>query len=63
MIRLTDRQLAQLMDSARQIQRPLRDQFLRDVAAALDGRDFGDGDVSRAIRVALQQSRGEAREA
>jgi hypothetical protein len=56
MIALTDRQLDAVMSAARQIQRPLRDQFLRDVAAALDGRDFGDGDLDRAIRDAVRQS-------
>jgi hypothetical protein len=56
--RLTDNQLSEVMDAARHIQYPLRDRFLRTIAAALEGeKDFGDGDVNRAIQTAVRVSR------
>jgi hypothetical protein len=58
MIALTDDQMTAVMDAARHVQRPLRDQFLRTIAAALEGKkDFGDGDVNRAIQTAVRVSR------
>jgi hypothetical protein len=63
MIALTDRQLSAIMDAARHVQHPLRSDFLHAVAAALEGTDFGDDDLDRAIRVALQRITAVAREA
>jgi hypothetical protein len=51
MIRLTDEQLdAVLLRAARPLRVADRDQFLQDVARALQGQDLGDGAVYRAIR-------------
>jgi len=47
-IGFTCEQMAQVHAIASQIPRPLRDDFLRRVAASLAGSDFGDGDVYRA---------------
>jgi hypothetical protein len=55
MLRLTDAQLAALRETATPIPRALRPTFLQQVASALSGRDFGDGDVNRAARAAAQR--------
>jgi len=49
---LTDSQLAQVMYTAKAIPRDRRDEYLQRVAEALQGRDFGDGDVFRACAAA-----------
>src|SRR5262249_8858441 len=55
-IRLTDRQLRELMQAAQMVPLDLRDVFLQRVAAELRGKDLGEGlvhrvayDVARAI--------------
>jgi hypothetical protein len=52
---LTDSQMTDVLTVGRQIPRALRDLYLRSIAAALAGRDFGDGDVHRAC-VAAQHA-------
>jgi hypothetical protein len=49
-IRLTDSQLDAVLAAARPLAVGDRDQFLQDVARALQGQDLGDGAVYRAIR-------------
>jgi hypothetical protein len=49
-IRLTDEQLDAIFRAARPLRVGDRDQFLQEVAAALQGQDLGDGAVYRAIR-------------
>jgi len=49
-LRLTDDQLRAIMSAARPIRRRDRGAFLEAVAAAIRGRDVGDGSVFRAIR-------------
>ncbi|HVI61417.1 MAG TPA: hypothetical protein VM910_02295 [Bradyrhizobium sp.] len=51
-IAFTDAQLEQIMTTAAQIPRRLRDAYLQRVVQLLNGRDFGDGDVHRAARAA-----------
>jgi len=47
-IGFTCEQMNQIHAIANQVPHPLRDDFLRRVAASLAGSDFGDGDVYRA---------------
>jgi hypothetical protein len=49
-IRLTDEQLDAIFRAARPLRVGDRDQFLQEVASALQGQDLGDGAVYRAIR-------------
>jgi hypothetical protein len=49
-IRLTDEQLDAVLRAAQPLPVAARDQFLVDLAAALQGQDLGDGAVYRAIR-------------
>ena len=49
-IAFTDAQLEQIRMTAAQIPRRLRDAYLRRIVQLLDGRDFGDEDVHRAVR-------------
>ena len=46
---LTTEQLDQITTAAQHVPRHLRSDYLRLIAEALAGRDFGDGDVHRAI--------------
>jgi hypothetical protein len=46
-IRLTDRQLRELLQAAQMVPFDLRDAFLSRVAAELRGKDLGDGLVHR----------------
>ena len=48
-IAFTAEQLDQITAAAQHVPRHLRDAYLRLIAEALAGRDFGDGDVHRAI--------------
>jgi hypothetical protein len=48
-LRLTDDQLSAVMRAAEPLAVGNRDGFLRDVAAALQGRELGDGDVYRVV--------------
>jgi hypothetical protein len=56
-IRLTDAQLDAVLAAARPLAVGDRDQFLQDVARALQGQDLGDGAVYRAIREAATMIR------
>ena len=49
-IAFTDAQLEQIRMTAAQIPRRLRDAYLQRVVQLLNGRDFGDEDVHRAVR-------------
>jgi hypothetical protein len=53
-LRLTTEQLDQIMRTAAPILPELRDEYLRMVAQALSGREFGDGDVYRACAAAAK---------
>ena len=48
-IAFTAEQMDEIVTAARHVPRHLRSDYLRMVADALAGRDFGDGDVHRAI--------------
>jgi hypothetical protein len=48
-IGFTDTQIEQIRATAAQIPRRLRDEYLRLLAQLLDGKDFGNADVWRAI--------------
>jgi hypothetical protein len=48
-LRLTDDQLTAVLRAATPLATGDRDAFLRDVAAALQGREVGDGEVYRTI--------------
>jgi hypothetical protein len=49
MIRLTNSQLDVVMAAAQPLAVDRRDAFLREVAAALEGREIGDGAVHRVV--------------
>jgi hypothetical protein len=51
---LTQQQLSLVFEIAGPIPRYLRDEYLRMVAQALSGREFGDGDVFCACRDAAK---------
>ena len=54
-IALTDEQLAAVMRACGPLRPDARGAFLEAVAAALQGREIGDGSVGRAIAVAQRQ--------
>jgi hypothetical protein len=54
-LRLTDAQLDAIMHAAEPLKVDDRDAFLQDVAAALQGRDLGDGTVYRTIAQAQKR--------
>ena len=52
---LTDHQLAEIKSMAHQLPRDQRRRYLQRIAELLVRRDFGDGDVHRAARVAASE--------
>ncbi|OLB72067.1 MAG: hypothetical protein AUI16_21535 [Alphaproteobacteria bacterium 13_2_20CM_2_64_7] len=54
-LHLTDEQLAALMRACEPLRPDARAGFLEAVAAALKGREIGDGSVGRAIAAAQRQ--------
>jgi hypothetical protein len=50
MLVLTDNQMAQIFRAAAPLSPPDRENFMRDVAAELDGKIIGDGSVQRVCR-------------
>jgi hypothetical protein len=50
MVRLSDSELAQLFDAAKPLLPAVRDEFLAEVAKALEGKDVGDGELHRLLR-------------
>ncbi len=49
MVRLSDSELAQLFDAATPLPPTVRDEFLAEVAKALEGKDVGDGEFRRLL--------------
>jgi hypothetical protein len=49
-VRLSDSELTQLFDAAMPLLPAVRDEFLAEVAKALEGKDVGDGELHRLLR-------------
>jgi hypothetical protein len=62
-IAFTDQHMQQIAMAARPLPPNLRGGYLERVAALLAGRDFGDGDVHRAVMMAQREARFGARPA
>jgi hypothetical protein len=54
-IALTDAQLTRILTAGRYIPTALHDTYLQRVAQLLRGREFGDGDVARAVALASRE--------
>jgi hypothetical protein len=52
---LTDKQLTRLLEAGRFIPSRLHQEFLERIAGLLRGKDFGDGDVARAVALASRE--------
>jgi hypothetical protein len=50
MVRLSDSELTQLFDAAGPLLPAVRNEFLAEVAKALEGKDVGDGELHRLLR-------------
>jgi hypothetical protein len=50
MVRLSDSELTQVFDAAKPLLPAVRDEFLAEVAKALEGKDVGDGELHRLLR-------------
>jgi hypothetical protein len=50
MVRLSDSELTELFDAARPLLPAVRDEFMAQVAKALEGKDVGDGELHRLLR-------------
>jgi hypothetical protein len=50
MVRLSDSELTQIFDAAKPLPPAVRDEFLAEVAKALEGKDVGDGEFHRLLR-------------
>jgi hypothetical protein len=50
MVRLSDSELTQVFDAARPLLPAVRDEFLAEVAKALEGKDVGGGELHRLLR-------------
>jgi hypothetical protein len=57
MVRLSDSELAQLFDAAKQLPRTVRYQYLAEVAKALEGKDVGAGEFRRLVSTATSVRR------